>query len=1023
MFNLLFISAIAAEDVGVGGFIKINFPYNGNNAELLSKLTVVVKTPQGSTVDEAEVQPSGYWLIPTPANHELVVSVRGPQGMVFSPATKNVNFPFNSDIDFQILGFAISGKITTRTSTGSIVHVSASLNVQVDQVDGNIHLTTTSSPDGTFSVGPVYSGKYTVQVKDAIADPQTVVVENDCAVCPHLLITDWPQNGKVVFPEGVTPRKIKLSLSGSAQREVETDSDGFFLLKNLNVGNYVLNSAEKGVSISQLSFSVTSSQLPTPLSLQFLGISISGSVKYPNGQPLAGVSLILLPANSKTTTNANGEFCFNSIQPTQTPSLRAELPFYTFNIPQIEAIQTLPIENLQITVQNAKISGTVECSSADLTFSGAISQSFTVTNKSFTVSAPFGKDVVVKAVSECGFESYEFTVQAPSDSIKFRSIKAKVTGSVQCINECSDLKLTMSNSQFKYQIPVDVNGHFEEEVDFGTYSLKLNHPSNQVWSDLVTSLQVTSKNVNANKVAVQKAYKFTVVSSHAMTVQCGEKTLSLQRGSNDVEVESTVISPADCHIFEATDLRENTRIIVSKIEREVVIKNDVAESKSEVFVNNKRIQAPYKFTQDLNELVTVQVAVAAPFYVEPSSLQVSVPKDCSGCGIQFEVIRGVEYSGRIFPPLEGVQVTASDSTGKIIGQTTTTAAGSFTLGSHPSNANITLSATKAGYNIIRHENSFDLDAEKLATISAEFSDEKAHGTLLALTRTDGFKMTTTVSGKSALFTNLAPGEYFVKSIKREHVFEPSMASFTLKDGADQQLHFSVIRSRFGISGEVKSISGRPEPDVEVTAHFSNGEKISDVTDVKGNFRLGNLLPNMSYTVTAAATGTSKAGRITPGSIVVELGEADYEGLKFNSIRPAKNYDVFGTVDIQPAMLDSLVVLLEKEGGIVVQDFKFQSQNTGFFFFTNCTDEKYNVRVASVRSGAEFSCPTVEVDRKRKDVEIKCEVKESNDVAFEIGSQLEASLAAFCLFALFIVLYNFKALSSSIASKFTERRRR
>ena len=139
MIAFLFALAVSNYDAGVGGFVKFGFPFTGDKAELLSQLTVVVKTPQGSIVDEAEVQPTGYWIIPTPTHRELVVSVRGPEGLIFSPQKINVNFPFNSDIDFEILGFSIIGRIVTKTTNGETVHVSAQLTVEVEEESGKEH--------------------------------------------------------------------------------------------------------------------------------------------------------------------------------------------------------------------------------------------------------------------------------------------------------------------------------------------------------------------------------------------------------------------------------------------------------------------------------------------------------------------------------------------------------------------------------------------------------------------------------------------------------------------------------------------------------------------------------------------------------------------------------------------------------------------------------------------------------------------------------------------------------------------
>jgi hypothetical protein len=1014
MIALLFALARCSGDDGVGGFIKFGFPYNENKADLLSQLTVVVKTPQGSIVDEAEVQPTGYWIIPTPTHRELVISVHGPEGLQFSPQKQIVNFPFNSDVDFQILGFSISGKVITKTASGESVPVSAQLTIDIDQEQTGAHLTTTSTTEGTFSVGPVVPGTYKVQIKNAIAQPQNVVVKSGSAVCEPLLITDWPQSGRIVFPEGVKARKVNLKLTGAAQQKFETDSDGFFMLKNLNVGRYYLECDEENVAISTVAFSVTSAELPTPLTVNFQGININGKVVLPNKNGVQGVIVKILPEGKTTKTNEKGEFTFAGVKACEKPEIVAELPFTTFKIPELKEITTIPVEPVEIVVVNARITGFVDCPSASLTVSGAVSESFTVTNKTFSISAPVGQKVTIKAESECGFETNELTVVSPAEKVKFQHIKAKVSGSVKGLTECADVKVMLKGRQGQYTFNVDQQGKFSgEEVEFGTYSLSISAQSNTVWKETKTTLIVNQKVIDAGEVAHQTAFRFHVTASHQMNVAFGKQIVSLDRGTNTIETTGTVVSPADCHIFEPFDVRYNTRIVVSSIEREIIVTGETEDSNYEVFVNQKPLSPPYKFTQGLEETVTAQVDASSPFYVEPSRIEVHAPQNCDTCGIKFEVLRGKEYKGKIFPAIEGVLITAK-SDGKVITSGLTSSTGEYTLGSHPSNIPITVTAQKIGYSIRQRENSLDFEAEKLASFTINFDKESADGTLVSLTRADGFRKTERVDSQVAVFSELPSGEYTINPVKREYLFTPKMKTLKLAAGEDAKFNFSVTRTRFGISGKVTRITGEPEPDVEVTAIHPDGEKTSDVTSAEGTFRLGNLLPNATYTIIAAATGTSNVKRITPEGLKVKLGEQDSTGLSFLSIKPSKSFDILGEVEIEQNLLPNLNVILTTESGKVAGRYEFQSKSSNFFFFTNLTEERYKLNVASRKQlSDDLNCETIEVDQSaaNANVVIKCNVHH-NTVQQTGGSKIRASIFAFGAIFVWIVFFNFAAFKEA-----------
>lgn len=1032
MIALLFAFSLA-DSAGIGGFVRFNFEYSGDKAALLSQLSIVLKTPQGTLVDSTEVQPTGYWIVPTPSHHELIVSVRGPAGLVISPGYEYIQKPFG-DVNFKIEGFAITGSIVTKMSSDELVHVGIPLLVEVRDSKGAL-FSNMSTPDGMFTIQPVPQGTYTVSVRDVSAVPKTVVVTERAGLCEPILITEWPQTGVVTFPEDVEPRALKLVLSGAASKVVETNEEGRFAISGLSVGHYHLKSEDPDIVISPLSFSISAAKLPTPLSLSFEGIRVHGRVMLEGAGPVKDAEVTLNPGNMRCVTNEAGEFVFPVVKVMAHPQLSVEKPCYSFSIPTIPAITGKPISSVNVHVVNAAICGRVECPSAKLTFSGGIETELVVTNGSFCVSAPVSKTVKIVAESECGFENKELSVTAPTEAVKFARVKSHVSGTVSCLGSCNtDTKLVLKNQQYEYSTALLSNGEFLfDEVEFGRYTLTISGGRHEVWNEIEKQVVVDAKKVELKQIAQQTAFLYNVTVSHQMSVNAGTEVLDLQRGLNLVKVKTLIIEPADCHQFRAVDLKTQQRIVTESIERTVVVNG---HDKYEVFVDGAALDSPYKFSQKEGQVVTVEVKSEAPYFAEPSKLEVSCVDTCAESVIKFEVLRGVEFRGTVTPPIEGIVVTAV-SENKTIATAVTDANGVYSLGSFRSNMKYTLAASKQGYKLVRQGDSFDFVAEKLSSIEIEFEhadNVDTHGILLSLSRSDGFaqNVVTDSSEDTAVIADLEAGQYFLKPIFKEHQFTPSQVSLELKQGTTFRTKFSILRVKFGISGVVRRITGEPEPDVEIEAIHPNGDRQATVTDARGRFRIGDLSPNQTFTVTAKASATSAVDRVTPVQVKVKMGNEEYKNVKFLSMKATRSFDIFGQLKIERDFLPKMNVILMSTSGQVVERFAFPSQLSDFFYFTNLTAEKYNIVVANTdrQLSSTITCPKQEVEFKfpHAHVEIVCETAQQNQPSnAPVTSHWKASLIAYVSVLCWIVFFNFKRISEVVSelpifSKKTKKRR-
>ncbi|KAH0785227.1 nodal modulator 1-like [Histomonas meleagridis] len=1014
VFTLISLT-VSTDSAGVGGFVSFQFPYNGDKASLFSQLTVVIKTPQGSLIDTAEVQPTGYWVIPTPQHRELVITIRKPSGLVISPPTSYIQYPFNSNVDFQIQGFSVSGTIVAKADSNSLVHVS----LLVEVTNGkDITISNMSSTDGTYTIGPLPPGEYKVSLKDAIAESQKVTVDKPLSECNPLIITEWAQSGSVEFPEGTTKHSVKLQLSGEGiSQEVETDKDGRFVLKGLSVGSYQLKSANEDIIISSASFSISVSKLPVPIVMRYEGLKVHGKVTFPDAKGLSNVAVTLNPGNHHTKTDENGNFVFTQILSIEAPKLEVSYPFYKFEIPEIPPITIEPLPLINVLVTEAPINCRVECPKADLTFTGAVNTKVTVTNGTFCITSPVGEDVTIKAESECGFEYNEITVKSPNEKVRFSRMKATVDGTVKCINDKCNTNtiLKLINSNYKYETKLNENGQFTfEDIEFGNYKLSILNTKNEKFAISKKDVKVSEKFTKVGEIGAQTSFVYNVTVSHSMSVKCGDEILQLQRGLNTIETKSTIIESYDCHKFSNVNIQMNQRIIVESIERQVIVNGE--EGTYTVYLNNEELNSPYKFNQKVDEEVTISLKAIAPYVVNPESQKVKSVSTCEECGIKFDVIRGIEYSGKIIPAVSGVSMTAI-SDGKVISSTLTNDLGEYSLGSYPSNINIEVTAVLDGYKFTKKEKSFDFESEKLSSIYVTFEHQpnaNVKGIMLSISRVDGYAHNVMIDDENSVINNLEKGQYYIKPILREHEFIPSQTTIELTQ-QEANISFSIIRVKFGISGEVRRVTGEPEPDIEIEAVYPNGEHQTTVTDSHGKFRIGGLLPNQTITLISKISSTSLIGKVTPTQLKVKMENEEKTNIRFISLKPNPSFDIIGELDILPDFLPSMNVALMSSNGKVVDRFTFPSKLSNMFYFTNLTDEKYFIYAASTMQAARINCTAPEIEKQTPQVNtvVECQVAQDEAIEETHGSVVAATALAIVTGIVWVCIFNLKKVKELI----------
>jgi hypothetical protein len=650
-----------------------------------------------------------------------------------------------------------------------------------------------------------------------------------------------------------------------------------------------------------------------------------------------------------------------------------------------------------------------------------------VANGTFCVSAPIGKEVTITARSECGFAESVLTAAAPAADVRFARVKASVSGSGVCLVACSQSVLVrLRNSRFQYGANLGPDGRLVfSDVEFGQYNLSVEASPTEEWIAEVNNVVVRERVKNIGVAVRQVAFVNNVTISHEMTVKNGGKLLRLRRGFNPIRVTSPIIEPGDCHSFPPVDVRVQQRIIAEAVERSVEVKGGGA---FEVFLDGEALEPPFTFSQRYGQkAVVVSVNASSPWYAEPPQLEVSPVASCNETVIAFEVVRGVEFSGFITPPIAGVAVIAR-AENTILGSTLTNESGAYSLGSYATNVQIAISASKTGYKLTRTPDTFNFVAEKLAEVSVSFersSNSEDHGIILSLSRSDGFAQNVVVesANSTVIIPNIEAGDYFLKPVFREHQFDPVQLSFSLTQGETFTTTFSIRRVKFGISGVVRRITGEAEPDVEIEAVHANGDRQTAVTDAGGRFRISGLVPNQTVTLLARASATAAVDRVTPAQLRVKMGSDEYRGVRFLSMRLPRSFDILGKLRVDPDFLPKMNVVLLTPAGQVIERFSFPSKLSNLFYFINLTHEKYTVLVANTdrQLGESLVCPKHEVEfvQPHAAIEIACTVVATEQPAVgHVSSNWKASTIAFGCALVWIVFFNFRSVTDLVRGLLT-----
>lgn len=214
--------------------------------------------------------------------------------------------------------------------------------------------------------------------------------------------------------------------------------------------------------------------------------------------------------------------------------------------------------------------------------------------------------------------------------------------------------------------------------------------------------------------------------------------------------------------------------------------------------------------------------------------------------------------------------------------------------------------------------SYDYHSEKLASILAQIKD--VDGVFLLLTSSSASmrrKTATTDSTGEVLFTDLQPGNYYLRPQLREYKFQPEDASIDLKSGDEVIASFQAQRIAFSCYGQITSINNEPESGLIIDAigveNCENVARESAKTDLNGQFRLAALQPGcryrLQYRMNPSDASQSDIVQIEPKNQLIDIGETDLHNIHLYTIKKPTDVDVNVYVQTQPQFYNQIKVIL------------------------------------------------------------------------------------------------------------------
>uniref|UniRef100_A0A0P4W9J4 SD-repeat containing protein B domain-containing protein n=1 Tax=Scylla olivacea TaxID=85551 RepID=A0A0P4W9J4_SCYOL len=819
-----------------------------------------------------------------------------------------------------------------------------------------------------------------------------------------------------------SPAGYENTLGLPAMCYVVSDATGSFTFGLVSPGVYMLapyfhsSTTKYEVTPSKLEVVVSHNDLVLQQPFKVEGFSMSGRVtKSPGGKVIAGAK-ILLDKVRAAVTDENGLYYFENIQSgkhkIKITADKLEFEEVTVNInpkqPVVGDLSPLKYEVcFSVTVEKTashsgpwtiKITGegkAAQTLQTDVDGRGCIY----LTPGSYSASVKLSQ-----AADEAGMRfgplEHLFSVTSdPIEELAFSQFLGEISGRISCLEECPTLTVSLQPAQGRSGAPRSVtakDGTFSiTEVVPGSYLLSVQKDD---WCWKLKTVPVTVNTQNVEVSLEQVGYQLTLASSHETTLSYttttgASGTIVAQKGSTLVCMSGPgmyTLTPVGCHKFGSTQINWNTSspnlVTLSATKHQLtgaVRATEVAPFTVEVQSGSKTVLGPlnpspenphlYVFELWVREGETITLTPSSPtnlYQYEPSSHTLTMPADCVLNTVTFQAERALFIHGKITPPVSGVTITV-EGNGKVYTYTSD-ADGKYVAGPLDNSVQYSVSAEKRGYVMNALSEKGHFEAYKLAEIVVEVKDEDGAplpGVLLSMSGGKSYRQNSLTENDGTIgFLSLTPGDYFLRPMMKEYMFDPASKMVSVAEGATIMITIRGSRVAYSVYGHTVSLSGEAETDVVVEAVGQGPEcdqyQEEAMSDAQGSFRIRGLYPKCQYELRLKkGSGINlHVQRTLPSVRSVHADNKDVRDLKLIVLRPFNQMDVAAKVDTDPQHLSSLVAQLYRED---LPDSPIQTIKLGlhpYFMLPPMTADKrtYFLRLESNLPSSQYQYSVSEV---------------------------------------------------------------
>eukprot|EP00057_Strongylocentrotus_purpuratus_P025423 XP_011679897.1 PREDICTED: nodal modulator 1 [Strongylocentrotus purpuratus] len=589
-------SLVHAEDfLTCGGFIKSEIQIN------FARIEVKLYTKQGALKYQTDCAPNnGYFMIPVYDRGDFVLKLEPPSGWSFEPTSVDLKIDGESDpcsqgkdINFFFKGYTVSGKVVSKGKADGPEGVLIS--VKPKDKDA-VAIETQTKTGGVYNIPNVLPGDFIITASHPTwtfqkASITHTVTKDTATVDSPIILSGYDVRGKVMsegepiknvffilFSDTVKAEDVagcqKSAVNGyqsegkSPLCHVQSDVDGQFAFPSLGSGVYRVVPFYMGehttfdVVPSSLQFTVEHNTIQLPTVFQVAGFSISGRVLSATGGKGVEGAKVKVQGKPEVTTRSDGTFRMEKIK-SGTYTLKASKEHLTFDPLNVKVTPNTP-KLPDIVASKFSVCGRVETSAGgqrkvSLTKEGSKQPEIATTDKdgAFCFSAAPGayvmeveiKDVLLSAQLEindfplkrgskeisihpvtwvkrekCSFflsvlqpmmseveqaaglrinpESQKVTVSSsPVLDINFSQFKATLRGSIKCLDVCGTLQLMVESKDgrgFKKPVPVSQQtkqaAFIIKDILPGKYSISVVQTS-WCWSKSSLDVEVVDQDI------------------------------------------------------------------------------------------------------------------------------------------------------------------------------------------------------------------------------------------------------------------------------------------------------------------------------------------------------------------------------------------------------------------------------------------------------------------------------------------------------------------------------------------------